>query len=625
MSQYQLLRTRRFLPLFLTQFFGAFNDNLFKNTLALFVVFHSSLAAGDTRLVALAQGLFILPFMCCSAWAGEFADAHDKTRIIRMVKLAEIGIMCGFAVALSLGNIPALFVLLLCMGLHSTFFGPVKFSILPQHLATRELIGGNGLIEMGTFLAILLGLIFAGLGMIIAHGTQWIIALTLCNAIAGYCTSRAIPSAPPLHHDAHLTWNPFTLSAKLIRMIWQQRTLWNTVLGISWFWFFGALVLTLLPNFCKDVLHGDASVVTFASSVVCVGIALGSLWCERLSAGNIDLGIVPMGSLGMSAFLIDLYFASRAFSATTPSDALFPLTQFVHHAGSVRVLIDCAGLSVSSGLFVVPLQAFLQWRSPPNQRSRVIAANGIVNAIFMIASALIIMVAHAAHISIPVLYGCVGIANIFVALYIYRLIPEFFLRFLAWVLMHTIYRLEVTGREHVPTEGAALVVCNHITYVDGLFIAAASPRPIRFVMHHAMAALPIVRYFAKRGRVIPIGARAENMERFTRAMQSIEDGLRAGEIVVVFPEGKLTRSGEMNEFRPGVEWMLQRIAVPVIPMALQGLWGSAFSKIPGNPVWRAFRRIRSRVGLVIAPPLAPDTVTAEKLHAIVAQMRGDRR
>lgn len=624
MGQFFLLKTTRFWPLFGTQFFGALNDNLFKNALMILIVFHSADVheSHRTTLVALCQGLFILPFFLFSAMAGQLADRCDKARLARFVKLAEIGIMGIALIAFQPQSLAGLLIVLTLMGLHSTVFGPIKFSILPQHLHTDELIGGNGMIEMGTFLAILLGTILGGVLMAQARGDLIVPLTAIGVAIVGWVFSRRIPPAPALDHTPATTWNPLRLTWQLVADARRHRTIFLSILGISWFWFFGAMLLTVLPSFGKDVLGSRESVVTLCLVMFCVGIGIGSLGCERLSGKRVELGLVPFGSIGMTAFALDLAWAGAHFHSTLPGP--LGIGDFLQSSGSWRIVFDLVGISSFSGLFVVPLQALIQQRSAPERRSRIIAANNIINAIFVVGSALLTMLLTQLHCSIPQLFLILAILNAAVASYIYGLIPEFLYRFMIWILVHTLYRLDVAGAERIPEHGPVVLVCNHVSFVDGLIVAAACRRPARFIMDHYYAEHPIISYFAKRGRAIAIASKREKPDVLSSAYDAIARALQEGDVVCIFPEGKLTRDGAMNPFKPGIERIIAQTPVPVIPMALQGLWGSAFSRMPGRTVWRFVRRLRSHIRLVIGEPVAAADVRAADLQERVTHLRGAR-
>src|SRR5450631_3888391 len=423
-SQFQLLRERRFAPFFWTQFLGAGNDNVYKNALVIFVAFQaaglSALSSND--LVNIAAAVFIAPFMIFSATAGQIADKFEKSRLIRFIKLFEIAIMIVGAIGFYRRDLVILFAALGLMGVHSTIFGPVKYAILPQHLRKDELIGGNGLVEMGTFVAILLGEIIGGVVIAIKpDGPVLAGATAIAVAIAGYLVSRGIPETPAVAPNLKINWNPFTETARNLKFAHRNRVVWLSMLGISWFWFYGATYLTQFANFTKDVLGGDEHVATLLLAIFSVGIGFGSLMCERLSGRKVEVGLVPFGSIGLSVFAIDLYFASRGLAP----NSLTGVDGFLRVGAHWRIVADLILLGMFGGFYIVPLYALIQERSDAAYRSRIIAANNILNAIFMVASAGIALGLLKAGCTIPQLFLATGLMNAIGAIYIFTLLPEF--------------------------------------------------------------------------------------------------------------------------------------------------------------------------------------------------------
>ncbi len=617
-SQFGLLRERRFLPFFLTQFLGAFNDNVYKNALVLVITFHAASLStwSSATLVNVCAALFILPFFLFSATAGQIADKYEKARLIRFVKLFEITIMVVAAIGFAANSLALLLAALFLMGLHSTLFGPVKYAILPQHLREDELVGGNGLVETGTFVAILLGTILAGL--LASTSTSLISATVIAIAIVGWFVSRAIPVAPPADAELRINWNPLTETWRNFAFTRGNRTVFLSILGVSWFWAYGALLLTQLPTLGKDVLGGGEHVVTVLLAVFSIGVAAGSLACERLSGHKVELGLVPFGSIGLTLFAIDLYFASPAMPPGTDLSA----TAFLTTPGAWRVLADLFLIGLFGGFYIVPLYALIQSRSEPHHRSRIIAGNNILNACFMVAAALAAILFIEAGLSIPQLILVAGLINAAVALYIYRLVPEFLLRFIAWILIHSVYRLRKRGLDNIPEEGAAVVVCNHVSFADAVILMGACRRPMRFVMDHRIFRTPILSFVFREGRAIPIASAKEDPAMLERAFEEVANALSAGELIAIFPEGAITRTGELQPFRPGITRILERNPVPVVPMALSGLWGSAFSRryqgVARLWPYRLFARIRLTVGV----PVAVELATPERLQTEVAALRG---
>ncbi|MGC3962623.1 MAG: MFS transporter [Rhodocyclaceae bacterium] len=619
-----LLSQRRFGPLFLTQFMGAFNDNVFKNALVLLITFHGSVVLGlaPAVMVQLAAGLFVLPFFLLSGTAGQLADKYEKTFLIRIIKAVEIGIAALATAGFVAQHVELLLGALFLMGVHSTMFGPLKYSILPQHLYPEELVAGNAWIEAGTFVAILAGSVAAGVLMAIQQSGPLLAGITcIAVAVVGYLASWRIPSAPAAAPELRVNLNPLSESIRNIALARGNRTVFLSLLGISWFWFFGALFLSQFPPYVKDVLGGDELMATALLGTFIVGIALGSFLCERLSGRRVELGLVPLGSIGLTLFGIDLWWASPSVAAHAVT-----LGSFVAQPSSWHIIFALVMLGVSGGFFTVPLYAMIQERSAPALRSRIVAANNVINAGFMVVSALLAGVGLQLGLSITELFLLAAILNAAVALYIYLLMPEFLMRLVVWFLIRVMYRVRVDGIDHIPHEGPALIVCNHVSFVDALVIIAASRRPVRFVMDHAIFRLPILNFVFRQNRAIPIAPARESREVLNGAYDEIAAALAEGDVVGIFPEGRITDSGEITAFKGGTSRILERSPVPVVPMALRGLWGSFFSRKGGPAMSKPFRRgMFNRIELVVGSPIAPEDATPLALQTAVSQLRGDWR
>ena len=622
-GQFALLGQRRFGPFFWTQFFGAFNDNVFKTALLVVLTYDalSWTTVSPAMLNVLIPGLFILPYVVFSATAGQIAEKVEKARLARFVKLLEIGIMLVAGAGWMTHTLWLLIASVIGMGVHSTLFGPVKYAYLPQHLKPEELVGGNGVVEMGTFVGILLGQILgAALVQWQPYGIALVAGSTLLFAVIGLATSYRIPHSPAPAPDLKINPNPFAESVRNIAFARQNRTVFLSMLGNSWFWFYGALILSQFPLYAKDYLHGDYSVFVLLLTVFSVGVGVGSLLCEKLSGHKVEIGLVPFGSIGLSLFGIDLYFASLGYTNT----AAVTMSTLLNQAGSIRILFDIAMLGVFGGLFIVPLFALIQTRCDPAHLSRTIGGMNILNALFMIASAGAAIVMIKLGFTIPEMFLATAIMNALVALYIYSLVPEFLMRFLAWMLIHTIHRVKTVDVERIPDEGPAVLVCNHVSYVDAIVIGAASPRPIRFVMDHRIFKMPFMGWIFRTARAIPIAPAKEDPFLMEKAYIDIAQALHEGDLVCIFPEGKLTTTGEMNEFRGGIVKIVERSKVPVIPMALRGLWGSMLTRDKANLFERSFSRgLRSQLALAVGEPVAPEDATPEHLHQQVLALRGD--
>ena len=633
-SPFALLGQRRFAPYFVVQALGAFNDNVYKNALvALIGYVGASAAAGaatagragdgsDALVINLAAGLFILPFFLFSALAGRLAERCEKSMLIRRIKLAEIAIMVAGAAALASGSVALMIAVLFLMGTQSAFFGPIKYAILPQHLEERELVGGNGLVELGTFLAILAGTV-AGTQLVTRAGGSVVpVSLVLLAvALAGWLASRRVPTTPATAPGLALKWEPVGETVRLVRETARMRTVFLSILGISWFWFLGATYLAQFLVYARDALGGGPDVFTLLLATFSVAIAAGSMLCSRLSGARVEIGLVPLGAAGLTLFGLDLVLATP----DAPFGRGLGVGAFLAAPGARRVVADVFLIGASGGLYIVPLYALVQSRAPAERLARTFACTNVLNAAFMVGSALFALALLGAGASIPTLFLALALLNAAVALYIFRLVPEFTMRFVVWLLVHALYRVRATGLERLPESGAAVLAPNHVSFVDALVVGGSVRRPVRFVMHHSIFRVPVLNFVFRTARAIPIAGRSEDPARYERAFAEMRAALEAGDLLCLFPEGKLTADGEVDAFRPGLARLLETHPVPVYPVAIQGLWRSLFSRRGGRAFVKLPRRLFARVGLVIGEPVPAAEVTMEGLRAAVVALRGDRR
>jgi 1-acyl-sn-glycerol-3-phosphate acyltransferase len=622
-SQFSLFGQRRFMPFFMTQGLGAFNDNIFKNALAALLVFKGSQIAGlnTHQVVNLSALVFILPFFLFSALFGQFADKYEKSVQIRRIKLFEIFIMLMATLAFWLNNLPLLLFVLFLLGLQSTIFGPIKYGILPQVLAREELVGGNALIEMGTFVAILAGTI-AGpqLAGIDAGWPYWVGAACLLTAVAGYRFSMKIPVAEAVSPGLKINWNIFTETVRNLKFLNENRTVLNSVLGISWFWFFGAIFLVQIPAYSQYVLGGDENLMSTLLALFIMGISTGSLLCERLSGKQVEIGLVPFGAIGLTLFGLDLYFASPVSPGVDVS-----ALDFLFNGANLRISVDLVLIGIFGGFYIVPLYALVQQRSSPDHRSRVIAGLNILNALFMVIAAVMAMlVLGPAGLSIPELFLITAILNAVVAVYIFTLVPEFLMRFLVWILIHTIYRVSVKGIDNIPEEGPVIVASNHVSFADPLIIGGIIRRPVRFVMYYKIFRIPVLNFIFRTGKAIPIAGRAENPEILDQAYRRIHEVLDSGDVLGIFPEGGITGDGAIQPFKPGIDKIISEKPVDVVPVALCYLWGSLFSRRDPLLKRRPYK-LWAKIELRIGTPIPPQEVTAARLQEEVQRLRGDDR
>ncbi len=612
-----LITQRRFAPYFLTQFLGAFNDNVFKNALVILFTFkivsdHSSV------LVNLAAVIFILPFFLFSPLAGQIADKYEKSTLIRKIKWVEIAIMCIGVAGLLLNSIPMLLAVLFLMGTQSAFFGPIKYSILPQHLGQDELMGGNALVEAGTFLAILFGTILGG---VLASFDQYVVPVSIaivCFSVLGRLVCQFIPAALPENPDLTIDYNPIRAGSNIFKTLASNKSVLYTVFGISWFWFFGATFLTQLPVFSREYMQGDPYVATVLMAMFSIGIGLGSFISSKLARGRVEIGLVPVGALGLTVFGAYLGLMDMPFS-TTENTVVSIFTNFAY----IKTLIALLLLAVSGGLFIVPLYAFVQTRTPLQHLSRNIAANNILNALFMVIAGIFAIVCFKLGNSIQNLFLIVAVMNAVVGLFIFNRVPEYTMQLGAWILMHSLYRIGKHDLDNIPKDGAAVLACNHVSFVDPIVIGAISPRPMRFVMYHKIYNLPIIHHFFKQAGAIPIAPSKEDPELLEQAYNSIADALQRGELVCIFPEGGLTPDGQLQELKPGIERILQRTPAPVIPMAISGLWGTWFSRAKGRAMKGWPRHWMKKIDVYTGELIQPDELKLDSLADMIQKLRGE--
>jgi len=614
MPPLRLLGSKRFGPFFSVQALGALNDNIFRNALATLIVFGIGVDAGwdADGLVNLAALLFIVPYFLFSAVFGQWADCYEKSAMIRWIKLFEIAICLFAAIGLYTGNLALLMSVVFLLGFQSALFGPIKYAIVPQLLERRELTAGNGLVAAGTYVAILVGTI---LGPLIAGAPlEWpwlVLVATLTVALLGWLAALRVPAVEIGEPDLRVDLNPLRASMAALRLLTGRRELLHSVLGVSWFWFFGTVFLVQIPAWTQGVLGGNETALSALLALFIVGISTGALLCEKMSRGQIEIGLVPIGALGMTLFGLDLMIASPDQPL---SDA--GIIELLAAPGSFRIVADLVLIGVSGGLFIVPLYALVQTLSPDASRARVIAGMNILNALFMVlASVLAIVVLSVADRTIPELFGIVAVLNLLVGIYVFSLMPAFVLRLLMWIVSRLIYRVHVVGRgaEHIPESGPALLVCNHLSYMDPLIIGGTAKRPIRFVMTHEIYRIRGLTWLFKLAGAIPVAPERTDPDMLARAYERVDEALARGELVGIFPEGGLSPDGELRSFRRGIEEILQRRPVPVVPMVLEGLWGGVFSRASGR--WRRRERgFFSRVSLKILEPIAAGEADREALE-----------
>jgi acyl-[acyl-carrier-protein]-phospholipid O-acyltransferase/long-chain-fatty-acid--[acyl-carrier-protein] ligase len=574
----KLLSSKKFLPLFLTQFLGAFNDNLFKNALVILITYgaYTKSVLSPNQLITLAAGLFIMPFFLLSALAGQLADKYDRAIIARFIKLAEIGIVCMATLGFFYANIYFLFAVLFAMGMHSTFFGPIKYALLPQHLPESELLLGNAYVEAGTFLAILLGTVFGGILILKPQGVTWLGMALIGFSIMGYLSSRFIPSAPPPDPKLVINLNPWKETWAILRFLREDKHVYRAVLGVSWFWFFGATYLAQFPAYIKNVLHANNPIVTLFLTTFSLGIGFGSWLCHRLLAGVVQATYVPLSVLGMSLFSFDLYFASL-HATIPPAGGLWTLAEFLSLAAHWRIIADLFAMAVCGGMFVVPLYAIMQDSSQPQYRARIIAANNILNALFMVVSAIWAFLLLHFDFSIMAIFLSTSLFSFLFCIYLIRLLPDALIRSVFRVLFRLLYRVEIRGLEHYHHLGErSLLIANHSSFIDGLLLAAYLPDKVIFAINTYFAQLPWVKPFLSLVEAFPLDP-VNPM-----AIKSLIERLRKGGKCLIFPEGRLTITGTLMKIYEGPGLIAEKAKAKVLPIRIDGAQYTPFSRLRGR-------------------------------------------
>ncbi|MBF0269455.1 MAG: acyl-[ACP]--phospholipid O-acyltransferase [Alphaproteobacteria bacterium] len=589
-----VLFKRRFWPLFVSQFLGAANDNLFKNAMAILVIYRLSEQSpiAPQILVTLAAGIFILPFFLFSATAGQIADRFEKSFLIRIIKFAEILVACLGAWALLIPSVVGMVCVLFLLGVQAAFFGPLKYAIIPEQLEENELVSGNAAIEGGTFLAILLGTIAGGVLILQNGGTVIIAVLVICLAALGFAASLFLPKAHPGNASVRINPNFAGETLHVLGMIRRQRAIFLSVLGISWFWLVGATYLSQFPAFAKDVLNADEQAVTLMLTIFSVGIGIGSMICTRLLKGEISARFVPFAALAMALFAFDLWLTSRAMTAGG-TNAIRPLLDFLGDFSSWRVLADLLLLAIAGGIYIVPLYTILQSRSLESERARIIGANNIVNAAFMVLAAGASAAMLSMGFSVPEVFLTIAAATLVVAVYICGLLPDAFLKGVFSWLLSRLYGVEVKGIENLKSIGnKAVIVVNHVSFLDAVLMAAFLPMKPTFAINSFIARLWWVKPFLSVVDAYPMDP--------TNPMSTkgLIHAVQEGRSCVIFPEGRITVTGALMKIYEGPGMIADKAQAPIVPVRIDGAQFTPFSRLKGKIKLRWFPHIT----ITILPP-----------------------
>ncbi len=628
-QQFVMLGQRRFGPFFLAQFLSSANDNLLRFSLTLLVSLGWPM--GGLGLPLGLSGpliglLFLVPFVLCSAVIGPWVDRQDKAWLIRRLKGAEVLLMALAAFGLWQAQAWALLGSVFGMGVYSACLGPAKFAYLPQVMRARELMGANGLVMAGHFASMLLGHV-AGLTLLDqgSSGASWIALLCLGLAVLGWLVSLGMPAAPSPLAGQSAEGNPLVGLAQSLEVARRDPTVFQALIALGWMWFIGAFYLFQFPVLARDVLGGSPSVGVLLLAVFAGGLLVATLFCELMSRRNVELGLVLIGAMGMGSFGGDLYFSTHAWRLVAGAPAL-SVGDFWAHEGSGRLLYDLFRLSLGLGLFGMPLYAFIQWRAQPGQCARLMALGNVLSAVFLSAGCLVAGALLWMGLSLPHLFLAGAVLNTGAVIFFFAAMPEALVRLTVMAVTRFFYLMRLRGEAQWPMQGAALMVCNHVTVIDVMFVAMLGPRQVLMLVDPKVMKTKGLGWFYRRIPAVGLVSAAVDPVAHAHAIDCARQALDHGQLVCVFPEGAITPDGQLHPFMDVVPAILEQRQVPVIPAALQKMWGSSFSRIAGEPMRKPFRRgIYNRIGFLLGPALTAKEATTERLQAEVARLLAEPR
>ncbi|MFQ5543656.1 MAG: acyl-[ACP]--phospholipid O-acyltransferase [Nitrospiria bacterium] len=593
-----LFKKKGFQPFLWAQFLGAFNDNLYKIVVSMVAINLVADPGVGSRYLSLIGALFILPFFLFSGYAGHLADVYSKRLILILTKGLEIVAMALGLLSFWSGEINFMMLILFLMALQSTFFSPAKYGILPEIFDDKDLSRANALLEMTTFMAIILGTsIGSGLFAALKEQLPVVSGVMIVIAVIGAVASLKITKVSPSGAVRPFNLNPWSEIIVGIKRLYDDKPLWTTVIGISYFWFLGALVQMDILLLGKETMGLDDLRTGLLAAFLAIGIGMGSMITGRLSGNKVELGLVPIGSLGMGLFAVMTFLGTASFSIVALS----------------LVLLGGAG-----GFFIVPLHAFLQQKSGKEEKGVLLATNNFLNTVgILLASGVFWFSNDVLQLEPEQILLSLGLFTFIGTIYVMRILPDFLIRFTLWLLTHTIYKIRIEGEAYVPFKGPALLVCNHVSFVDGLLVGACIQRFIRFLVYRGFFQMKGIGWFLKKMNAIPIAA--GNRRAIIESIGQAHESLAQGHVVCIFAEGAISRTGNMLPFKKGFEHMVKGLDVPIIPVHLDGLWGSIFSFEKGKFFWKWPREIPFPVTVSFGKPL-PATVTAQDLRQAVMEL-----
>lgn len=597
-----LLKTKRFLPIFLTQFFGAFNDNVFKNALVIFLAY--VVTQNSQILVTLVAFLFILPFFLFSAIAGQIADKFNKAKVAQIIKIFELFLVLLAIFGFYYQNIVLLMAVIFAFGVHSAFFGPVKYGILPQLLKKDEIVSANGLVSCATFISILAGTVVGGLLILKDDAVLLLGLIMVVSALVGIASSRFIPNVAS--NDLRLSFNIFTQSAKIVKQAMQNRKIFLSIVGISWFWFVGATFLAQFPNFTKNILHANNEVVTALLTIFSVGIAIGSLVCNRLLKGEISAIYAPISLVFISLFTIDLYFASASLVSLNADFVGF--SEFLQNGKNIHILLDFLAIAIFSGIYIVPLYSIIQNESQDENRARIIAALNIFDSGFMVASAIFTVVLLKMGFSVAQIFLSIALVNFLVAVYVSKLLPKAFVKSIFRTILKVLFKVEVSGLENYrKVEGNVVIVANHTSFLDAALIACFLPDNFSFAVNSEIAKRWYFKPFFKLANILEVDPTNP------MAVKSMINLVKEGNRLVIFPEGRITMTGTLMKVYSGPAVIASKSDAQILPIRIDGAQYSPFSRLKG------------RVRIKLLPKITLTIMPAQKISVDESLMANEKR
>jgi len=594
-----LFKDRRFLPNFIVQLCGCLNDNILKNALVILITYGvaGSLSKYNNLLVLFTNAIFVLPFIVFASIAGQIADKYERSTLIKIIKIFEIAIIALAIYGFFTANILVLLCSICLMGIHSTFFGPIKYSVLPDHLSKDELLGANGFVEAGTFISIFIGTI---IGSYYTISNNFIIYSLIIIAGIGFIVSLTSPKSGNANRDIKINFNIIGESLKLIKYVQAKKQIYLAILGISWFWFIGAAIISQIPLLAKVTFKADENVANLFLAVFSLGVGVGSFLCSKIFEDEITVKYLFISALGISIFGIDLFFASRISSVNYEPTQLKSILVFLSKRHNWRIVIDLFFLAAIGGLYIVPLFAILQHYANPAHRSRIIAVNNLINSVFMVGSTIILSLLFYLNFSIPWIILFISLANVIVTIYIYRLIPEVkiipfpVLRKLLQFYFDLMYQVEVKGLENLKKAGSKVVViANHISYLDPPLIATYLKEEMTFAISPDLRKIWWIRPFLRMANTLPVDP--SNPMAIKTLVKEVQNNRK----VAIFPEGRISVTGSLMKIYEGPGMIADKANATILPVRIDGTQFTHFSKLKNI----LKRQIFPKITVTVLPPV----------------------